>query len=52
MVEKELFIRLGDLRLKLADYDCCGLLNLLKFDYIDTPLFYYDGNHGDGKNYK
>ena len=55
MVEKELFIRLGGFRglPKLADYDCwLGLLNLTKFDYIDTPLFYYDGKHGDGKNYK
>ena len=55
MVEKELFIRLGGFRglPRLADYDCwLGLLKLTNFDYINEPLFYYDGKHGDGKNYK
>jgi glycosyltransferase involved in cell wall biosynthesis len=54
MVEKKLFLQLGGFRglPRLADYDCwLGLLKLTNFDYINTPLFYYDGNHGDGKNY-
>jgi glycosyltransferase involved in cell wall biosynthesis len=54
MVEKDLFLRLGGFRglPRLADYDCwLGLLKLTNFDYINQPLFYYDGNHGDGKNY-
>ena len=35
---------------RLADYDCwLGLLKLTNFDYINEPLFYYDGKHGDGK---
>jgi len=35
-----------------ADHDCwLGLLQLTNLIYIDTPLFYYDSGHGDGKNY-
>jgi len=55
MVEKQIFDRLGGFRglTRLADYDCwLGLLKLTNFDYIDVPLFYYDGKHGDGKNYE
>ncbi len=34
------------------DYDCwLGILRLTDLLYIDEPLFYYNGSHGDGKNY-
>ena len=35
-----------------ADYDCW--LSLLKFTnsiFVNKTLFYYDGNHGEGRNY-
>lgn len=35
-----------------SDHDCwLGLLQLTNLIYIDSPLFYYDASHGDGKNY-
>jgi glycosyltransferase involved in cell wall biosynthesis len=35
-----------------ADHDCwLGLLQLTNLVYINTPLFFYDASHGDGKNY-
>ena len=54
IVEKELFNRLGGFRglPKSPDYDCwLGLLQLTNSIYVDKPLFYYDNNHGDGRNY-
>ena len=34
------------------DWDCwMGLLRLTDLIYVDKPLFYYNGKHGDGKNY-
>ena len=35
-----------------ADYDCW--LSLLKFTnsiFVNKTLFYYDGDHGEGRNY-
>lgn len=55
IVEKEIFNKLGGFRnLPLwADYDCWkGLQQLTKSLYINTPLFYFDGKHGDGRNYE
>lgn len=54
IIEKELFKTVGGFRgiPSNADYDFW--LNLLKVEnllYIDSPLFYYDGSHGEGKNY-
>ena len=54
IVEKEIFDKLGGFRNlpRWADYDCwLGLQQLTKSVYIDEPLFYYDGLHGDGRNY-
>ena len=55
MVEKELFNNIGKFRglpNGIGDYDCwLALLNLTDLVYIDTPLFYYDGQHADGRNY-
>ena len=34
------------------DWDCwLGLLRLTNLIYVDTPLFYYDGDHGSGRSY-
>ena len=34
------------------DWDCwLGILRLTDLIYIDEPLFYYNGKHGDGRNY-
>ena len=55
IVEKEIFNNLGGFRnLPLwADYDCWkGLQQLTNSLYIDIPLFYFDGLHGDGRNYE
>ena len=36
-----------------ADYDCwLGLLKLTDLLYVNEPLFYYDGNHGYGQDWK
>lgn len=57
IVEKKLMDVLGGFRglpttLK-ADYDCwLGLLQLTNLLYVKKPLFYYDGNHGVGQNWK
>ena len=55
IVEKELFDNLGGFRnLPMwADYDCWkGLQQLTDSLYVDEPLFYFDGLHGDGRNYE
>ena len=55
IVEKNLFNKLGGFRnLPLwADYDCWkGLQQLTDSIYINEPLFYFDGLHGDGRNYE
>ncbi len=54
IVEKNIFDELGGIRglPKNADYDCwLSLLTMTNLLYVDTPLFYYDGSHGSGKNY-
>ena len=54
VVEKKIFNILGGFRgLPLwADYDCWkGLITLTSLIYLDEPLFYYDGKHGDGREY-
>ena len=54
VVEKKIFDILGGFRgLPLwADYDCWkGLITLTSLIYLDEPLFYYDGKHGDGREY-
>ncbi len=48
------FDKMGGIRglPKNADYDCwLSLLTMTDLLYVDTPLFYYDGSHGSGKNY-
>ena len=57
VVEKSLMNALGGFRglptSLHADYDCwLGLLKLTNLLYINEPLFYYDGNHGIGQNWK
>ena len=55
VVEKKLFQNLGSFRNlpKWADYDCWkGLQQLTDSLYINEPLFYFDGLHGDGRNYE
>ena len=54
MVEKNLMDILGGFRgiptSMAPDYDCwLGLLKLTDLVYIDQPLFYYDGAHGEGQ---
>ena len=55
MVEKDLFKNIGGFRglpNGEGDYDCwLSLLKLTDLIYLDKPLFYYDGSHGDGRNY-
>jgi len=54
MIEKELFQEVGGIRglPEKADYDCwLSLLKLTNCLYINEPLFYYDGLHGDGRKY-
>lgn len=54
VIEKKLFERVGGFRgLPIrADYDLwLSVLKITDLLYIDTPLFYYDGLHGVGKNY-
>ena len=55
MVEKDLFKNIGGFRglpNGEGDYDCwLSLLKLTDLIYLDKPLFYYDGGHGDGRNY-
>ena len=54
VVEKNAFDKMGGIRglPKNADYDCwLSLLTMTDLLYVDTPLFYYDGSHGSGKNY-
>ena len=57
MIERELLIDVGmfDPTLKngVGDYDCwLKVLEYTNCDYIADPLFYYDGSHGQGQNYK
>ncbi len=57
IVEKNLMNVLGGFRglptSLNADYDCwLGLLKLTDLLYVKEPLFYYDGNHGDGQDWK
>ena len=54
VIERELFNISGGFRglPKNADYDLwLSILKLTDLLYIDEPLFYYDGSHGDGKKY-
>ena len=55
LVEKSLIEKLGGFRNipgEGEDYDCwLGLLKHTDLIYIDIPLFYYDGQHGSGRNY-
>lgn len=57
MVEKNLMNILGGFRgiptSMHSDYDCwLGLLKLTDLIYVDEPLFYYDGGHGDGQDWR
>ena len=61
VVEKNLIQQLGGFRglyrtpyfEHTSDHDCwLGLIQLSNLVYIKEPLFYYDANHGGGKNYK
>ena len=57
MVEKNLMNILGGFRgiptSMAPDYDCwLGLLKLTDLIYIDEPLFYYDGAHGSGQQWR
>ena len=57
MIEKKLMDTLGGFRgiptSMASDYDCwLGLLKLTDLIYIDKPLFYYDGSHGEGQLWK
>jgi len=55
VVQKNIFNNLGGFRNipRWADYDCWkGLQQLTDSLYIDQPLFYFDGLHGDGRNYE
>lgn len=61
VVERELFMKLGGFRgiykeknaVHTSDHDCwLGLLQLSELLYVDEPLFYYDAEHGGGRNYK
>ena len=55
VVKKSLIEKLGGFRNipgEGEDYDCwLGLLKHTNLAYVDEPLFYYDGKHGDGRNY-
>lgn len=56
MVKKSLLDTLGGFRAipitKGPDYDCwLGLLQLSDLIYVNEPLFYYDGGHGDGQDW-
>lgn len=58
LVERELINFIGGFRPfptkddYAPDYDCwLGLLRLTKCDYINEPLFYYDEQHGNGRNW-
>jgi hypothetical protein len=54
VIDKKIFNIAGGFRglPKNADYDFwLSLLQLTDLLYIDEPLFYYDGRHGDGKKY-
>jgi len=57
IVEKKLMDVLGGFRglptSLYGDYDCwLGLLQITNMLYIKEPLFYYDGKHGAGQNWK
>ena len=57
IVEKKLMDVLGGFRglptTLNGDYDCwLGLLQITNMLYINEPLFYYDGKHGTGQNWK
>jgi len=55
LVKKNLIQNIGGFRNipgEGEDYDCwLGLLKYTNLLYVDIPLFYYDGQHGSGKNY-
>ena len=54
IVEKEVFDIVGGFRgiVPGEDYDCwLGILHHTSSIYVNTPLFYYDGMHGKGKEY-
>lgn len=55
IVEKKLIEKIGGFRNipgEGEDYDCwLGLLKHTDLAYVDKPLFYYDGKHGEGRNY-
>ena len=61
IVEKNLIQQLGGFRglyrtpyfEHTSDHDCwLGLIQLSNLVYVDEPLFYYDADHGGGKNYE
>lgn len=54
VIDKKIYDILGGFRgLPLwSDYDCwLGMLQLTNSIFINEPLFYYDGKHGEGRNY-
>ncbi len=56
MVNKELLDTFGNFRAvpstNAPDYDCwLGLIQMTDLIYVDQPLFYFDDNHGDGRNW-
>ena len=55
VIEKEVFDLYGGfngLQNGVSDYDCWkGILQLTDLLYVSEPLFYYDGDHGYGRNY-
>jgi|TARA_B110000495_G_C23041588_1_gene625165 glycosyltransferase involved in cell wall biosynthesis len=57
MVEKEIMEIVGGFRgiptSMRTDYDCwLSLLKVTDLEYINEPLFYYDGGHGDGQDWR
>lgn len=60
IINKDLIQQLGGFRglyrspyfRHTSDHDCwLGLIQLTNLLYVNEPLFYYDANHGGGKNY-
>ena len=57
MVQTDLIRKVGmfdpSLPNGVGDYDCWKkMLQFTNCDYLENPLFYYDGLHGTGQNYK
>jgi len=57
MVEKKIMDIVGGFRgiptTMQTDYDCwLSLLKVTDLEYLNEPLFYYDGGHGDGQDWK